>query len=353
MTLDSFIALWTHRYHKYSHIGRAHLLGYRAWFYFRLKKAGLKGRPLIAIVRTEHFGDIVAAEPLSRHVRSLYPNAHLVWFVKPAYRELVDTNPAIDESFAEYCVTQRRVLLATGVFNEVFQLQFRNNNRCDRCDVFLENPAAVAQGINVHTYFNFGNLLTVFAKTAHLSPPADTQPRLYLQDRHRQKADTLGLPENFIVIHCQSNLPIKDWPTARWEQLVETLAHKYPFHIVEIGLKSSLTVTNPAYRNLCGQLSILETAEVIRRAQYFIGLDSGPSHLANAVGTFGFVLMGSLNDFPSYNPYSGSYGSGENSVLIREEGVPCTDLPLEKVLGTVEAALSATAVRVPTPGPRR
>lgn len=337
MTIQSFIALWTHRYHKYSHIGRAHLRAYRAWLYFYLKKRRLgSDKPLIAIIRTEHFGDIVAAEPLSRHIRALYPEGYLVWFVKPPYRELIDTNPNLDESFPEFCVTQRRVLLGTRIFDQVFELQFRNNNQCPTCDVHLENPRAVAQGINVHTYFNFGNLLEVFAKTGDLTLPVDDQPRLYLQESHRRKVDSLHLPQDFVVIHCQSNLAPKDWPSERWEALIEYLTGRYPFTFVEVGLRSNLTISNPAYRNLCGQLSILETAEVIRRARYFIGLDSGPSHLANATGTFGFILMGSLNDFPAYNPYSGTYGRQENCVLIRREGQPCAQLPLDMVCDAID-----------------
>ena len=339
MSLESFTALWTHRYRKYSHIAKAHLLAYRAQLYFGSKKRSLK-KELVAVVRTEHFGDIVAAEPLSKEIRELHPDAHIVWFVKPAFRELVETNPNVDESFSEFCVTQRRVLLETGVFDKVYELQFRNNNRCPVCDVFVDNPLAVAKGINVHNYFNFGNLLEVFAKIGGLAVPADDQPRLYLQERHRRKADALDLPERFIVVHCQSNYTPKDWPADRWNALIPTLADKYGLEIVEIGLSSNLSVNHPAYRNLCGQLSILETAEVIRRAEYFMGLDSGPAHLANAGGTFGFILMGALNDFSAYNPYSGRYGSGENCVLIRREGVPCAQLPLETVLDALEQKLS-------------
>lgn len=294
---------------------------------------------MVAVIRTEHFGDIVAAEPLSREIRALHPDAHIVWFAKTAFRELVDTNPNVDETFSEFCVTQRRVLLQMGVFDKVYELQFRNNNRCPICDVFVENPIAVAKGIDVHTYFNFGNLLEVFAKVSDLTVPPDDQPRLYLQDRHRQKVDALNLPERFIVVHCLSNLALKDWPAERWNALIPQLADKYGLPVVEIGLSSNLAVSHPAYRSLCGQLSILETAEVIRRAEYFIGLDSGPAHLANASGTFGFVLMGSLNEFSAYNPYSGRYGNGENCVLIRQEGVPCAQLPLETVLKAIERKL--------------
>lgn len=342
MSLQSFTALWKHRYRKYSHIAKAHLLAYRAQLYFRSKKKSLK-KELVAVIRTEHFGDIVATEPLSREIRQRHPDARIVWFVKPAFRELVDTNPNVDESFPEFCVTQRRVLLETGVFDKVYELQFRNNNHCPVCDVFVENPLAVAKGINVHTYFNYGNLLEVFAEISGLKVPLDDQPRLYLQERHRQKVLALDLPERFIAVHCQSNLALKDWPVEQWNALIPALADKYGIAVVEVGLSTNLSVTHPAYRNLCGQLSILETAEVIRRAQYFIGLDSGPAHLASAGGTFGFILMGSLNEFSAYNPYSGQYGSGENCVLIRQEGVPCAQLPLETVLTAIERKLSVPA----------
>ena len=342
MSLQSFTALWKHRYRKYSHIAKAHLLAHRARLYFSSKKRSLK-KELVAVVRTEHFGDIVAAEPLSREIRILHPDAHIVWFVKPAFKELVDTNPTVDESFPEFCVTQRRVLLETGVFDRVYELQFRNNSHCPICDVFVDNPLAVSKGINVHTYFNHGNLLEVFAKVGGLALPEDDQPRMYLQERHRRKVDALDLPERFIAVHCQSNYAPKDWPADRWNALIPALAEKYSLSIVEIGLSSNLLVSHPDYRNLCGQLSILETAEVIRRAEYFIGLDSGPAHLANASGTFGFILMGSLGDFSTYNPYSGRYGGSENCVLIRREGIPCAQLPLETVLNAIEQKLSVPA----------
>lgn len=346
MTISRFIQLWTHRYHKYSHIFKAHWLGYISGLRFLLKKNKLKnGQELIAVIRTEHFGDIIAAEPISRYVRSLYPNAFIVWFVKPAFQELVDFNPSVDETFKEFCVTQRKVLLGTGVFDKVFELQFKNNNHCPKCQVFVENPVAVRRGINIFNYLDFGNLLQIFAQTGDLIPPktpfpADDQPLIYLQDKHRIKADSLHLPKKFIVVHCQSNYAPKDWPTERWQQLIYWLIEQYDYNIIEIGLKSNLLIQSDQYRNLCGQLSILETAEVIKRADYFIGLDSGPSHIGNATGTFGFILMGALNNFTEYNPYSGNYGTQKNAVFIREKGLSCAQLSFEFVRDEVEKVIN-------------
>ena len=345
MTLERFLQLWTHRYHKYSHIFMAHVTGYMSWFHFRSLKARLaKGRQLIAVVRTEHFGDIVAAEPVSRYVKSVYPDCYLVWFVKPAYHELVDFNPNIDQTHKEFCVTERRVLFDTGIFDQIFELQFKNNNHCPKCQVFNENPIAQQLGIDVFTYFNFGNLLEGFSKTSGLiapgaSFPGEDQPKIYLQESHRHSVDKLNLVKPFIVVHCQSNYAPKDWPKDRWEQLIQWLSDTYDFEIVEVGLKSNLSPFTKRYRNLCGQLSILETAEVIRRAEYFIGLDSGPSHLANATGTFGMILMGSLNNFKSYNPYSGSFGRKENAVFVRQDGLPCAEMTFEYVQSEVKKVL--------------
>ncbi|CAG4994977.1 hypothetical protein DYBT9275_01511 [Dyadobacter sp. CECT 9275] len=349
MTLDRFIQLWTHRYHKSCHIFKAYFLGYSAAFHFLWRKLFFKkGKDLIGIVRTEHFGDIVAVEPISRYVRSLYPDAHIVWFVKPVFRELVANNPSVNEVFPEFCISERKALLSLGVFDKIFELQFRNNNYCPKCQVFKENPIAQQRNINVYNYFNYGNLLEVFAQSGDLIAPnavfpADDQPKLYLTDDHRKKVEKLALTKPYLVLHCQSNYILKDWPADKWNQLVAWMAEKYDYQMVEVGLKSNLTVATDKYQNLCGQLSILETAEVIRNAAFFIGLDSGPSHLANAVGTYGMILMGSLNDFPTYNPYSGGYGRQDNAVFIRQEGEVCANLSFDFVQNKIEAVLDHSA----------
>ena len=92
------------------------------------------------------------------------------------------------------------------------------------------------------------------------------------------------------------------------------------------------------YRNLCGKLSIPETAAVISRARLFVGIDSGPAHLANAVGTFGVVLLGEYNLFSRYLPYTGGYGDGSNSRLVYADG-PASTLSVAAVHAEIAAAL--------------
>jgi len=56
-------------------------------------------------------GDFVASEPISRYVRKEWPHARIIWMVKKYYRELVETNPEVDDVIVVKCV--REIDLAT------------------------------------------------------------------------------------------------------------------------------------------------------------------------------------------------------------------------------------------------
>jgi heptosyltransferase-3 len=147
-------------------------------------------------------------------------------------------------------------------------------------------------------------------------PSLDEAPRVYLPPSAVERIDKLGLPSKFIAINCTSNANEKNWPLEKWKVLIEKMADSFGIPIYELGLEPLITFVVPLYKSLCGSLSVLETAEVIRRAKLFIGIDSGPAHLANAVGTFGIVMIGSHLGFERYNPFSGGYRDGSNAVLL-------------------------------------
>ena len=85
----------------------------------------------------------------------------------------------------------------------------------------------------------------------------------------------------------------KDWGVENWRTLLESLQRRYPTHgLVLIGAaedRSGAAAAASDWRgpqvNLCGELTPRETAAVLARAQLFLGPDSGPMHLAAAVGT--------------------------------------------------------------------
>ncbi|GAB3515090.1 glycosyltransferase family 9 protein [Emticicia fontis] len=333
--MQKFIALWQHRYRKYTHLFKAYLHFLQVYFRILFLKIRFSGkRKIVGIILTQQFGDIVAGEPITRQIRKQYPEAYILWIVKPIFKELLENNPNLDGIIEEFCANQRRSLINSGIFDVLYNLQFRNNSYCPVCDVYVENPVADAKDITIHNYYFQGNLLTVQQKIAGL-PIEDLAPNLFITDAHRAKVDSLNLPDNYLVVHCQSAQNSRNWDSTKWEELINYLIDKTSYYIVEIGLSSDLKIQDNRYINLCGKLNLLETGEVIRRAKLLIGIDSGPAHLANAVGTYGIIMIGKLSDFINHIPYSGKYKSGENALILRNTDGPSSEIPVEDVIKAI------------------
>lgn len=346
MSFSAFIALWQHRYRKYSYITRQYMAAAGTVLRFGALKISFLGRKkLIAIIRTEHFGDIVAAEPIARQVRELHPHDYIVWVVRPVFRELVEHHPAIDEVWSQTSVLRRLLVCQSGVFDKIYNMEFWQSNQDSISGHVHQNSVAARKDITVFNYFTKGNLLTIFQLCADL-PLKDDAPRLFIPEADRLKIEALNLPKKLIVVHCNSNYPAKDWSVPNWEKLILWLIENKGYSVAEIGLKSNNSINHPHYLNLCGKFSILQTAEIIRRADYFIGIDSGPAHLANAVGTYGILLFGKLNTFDTYMPYSGDYQNTKNARLISKTGKTCSELEYEWVKDRIEPILAKTTNEV-------
>ncbi len=305
-----------------------------------LRVRGETQRLRIGIGLVEHFGDIVACEPVARQMRAAYPEAEISWVVRHPFRELIDSNPHIDHTIAVDCLTDWIKWRAHGVFDRIVDLHV-NERICQHCGIALQKLSG-NRSITGDTHFHHGGLLRAFSLGAGIEPVEDA-PRVYIPDEVVREVDALALPERFVVLHCRSNAQEKDWDYARWTELARRLARTSDIALVEVGLAP--TLEGQHVTNLCGRTSILQMAEVIRRAQLFVGVDSGPAHLANAVGTRGVVLLGHFHTFTSYNPFSGDYGAGRNVTLVRNPDGPASALPVDAVQHAVVDALAGDAVR--------
>ncbi|MCL4538604.1 MAG: glycoside hydrolase family 99-like domain-containing protein [Bacteroidetes bacterium] len=290
----------------------------------------------IAIGLVEHMGDIVACEPVARHLRSENPEAHIVWCVRKEYAELIENNPYIDETLIVDCLTEWILLSEGGVFDRVVDLHI-DKRVCPICNVPLqkEDTGFVVNGEN---YFDVGTLLGAFSKGAGFPALVD-QPRVYIPSTVVDRVNQVALPSEFLVVHATSNELVKDWDPVSWQKLVSFLYDETGIPVVEVGSHSAIAGEDNRVTDLCGKLSLLETAEVIRRAALFVGVDSGPAHLANAVGTRGIVLLGHYRNFRHYLPFSGSYADGTNADLVYNDEGPVEGIPVEKVVNVVRTAL--------------
>lgn len=343
MTPKRFIEIWKYRYHKYTDI----LMSVFYWLYdflqIKIYKLFNPNQHLIGVLLAEHFGDIVACEPLSRELKKKYPNSRIYWIVRKPYRELLDFNPNIDVVVEEYSVLYSMLLIKKYPFDILHNCHLSGLRRYNYLRRTLQNPHAISLNILTDNYFNHGNILEVFAKVGGL-PILKEVPKIYIPQSVITTVDKLKLPQKFIVMHCHSNYSPKDWQVYYWEKLALDLLANFDYSVIEIGLKSTLNINQKGYTNLCGKLSLLETAEVIKRADFFVGIDSGPAHFANAVGTYGFLLFGKLGDFNHYMPYSGEYEAKTNAKFIVKEGQPCSELDYDEVWNVISERVESAVL---------
>jgi len=96
----------------------------------------------------------------------------------------------------------------------------------------------------------------------------------------------------FLAASIGTKADTKDWGVENWRALFESVSRSHPgLGLVMIGAADegdSSDYVSGAWQgpalNCCGRLSPRESAAVIKRSMAFVGHDSGPMHLAAAVG---------------------------------------------------------------------
>jgi ADP-heptose:LPS heptosyltransferase len=104
-----------------------------------------------------------------------------------------------------------------------------------------------------------------------------------------------GLSRGCVAVHANvSDLSVeRRWPYKNFEQLIERLLLHYPIQVVFIGAKSERESVREIISNihcqgiadLVGKLTISQLAYFFENAKLVIANDSGPLHLAVAMGT--------------------------------------------------------------------
>jgi ADP-heptose:LPS heptosyltransferase len=121
----------------------------------------------------------------------------------------------------------------------------------------------------------------------------------------RYKRRWLGRKRPYIVINRRASrwTPNKDWPDMRWDRLVEFLAPEST--LIDVGLdqslKDDLTVEN--FIDLRGRLALEDLVACIAAADILVSPESGPVHIAAAVGTPAIVILGGYTH-PNHTRYS-------------------------------------------------
>lgn len=164
-----------------------------------------------------------------------------------------------------------------------------------------------------------------------------------------------------IVLHIGGGSQAKRWPAAHWQELLGRITAEYDAAIVLVGSRSerhrarAITAGHPwpGVTDWTGQLSLRETAALTERADVLIGPDSGPAHLAAAIGAAAIVLFSGTNRVRQWRPWGRRVAVVRNHTICspcHRRACPLADHPCmngltpEAVMRQLRRALASSVV---------
>ena len=275
----------------------------------------------ILIIKPSSLGDVVQALPTVNLIRRRFPDAHISWLINAELSALLKKCPVIDDRI-EF---QRR--------NSGSWLPLLRRLRRERFDLVVDLQGLLRSGLFA---FATGAARRIGlcdaregARLFHTEvvkvPRAHAVERYLLAARHLGCADgpiefPLGLPnaprENWIAINPSARWKTKLWGVENFRALVNRLpAERVVFtgSAVEADWINRLA---DGRRSVAGKTDLFELCELYRRCAVVITNDSGPMHVAAAVGTPVVALFG-----PTDPALTGPHG--KQHVILRS-GISCS-----------------------------
>ena len=301
----------------------------------------------IAVAKYIGMGSLVLATPLLQLLRRCLPQAEIALVTAANLAGLARMVP-VDKVFAWHVRSLGAALTTLPSFiaglrrwrpDAFFDLEFFAN--ASALIAWLSG-APVRVGFH-HAQSPRGRLLThylpvtprhtaeLFAALAWaVGIPTDPLPVLFppRYDFNRVSPAIRSLPQPFLVINPNAGelAPQRRWHPERFRALLRHLLSVFPsLHFVAIGSDSERAyvtsvlaelASHPRVHNLAGQLNLDELCFLLERAAALVTNDSGPMHLAAALGTPCVALFGP--ETPDH------YGppSGPHQVLYKR--LPCS-----------------------------
>lgn len=306
----------------------------------------------ILLTRTDRIGDVVLSTPAIKAVREKYPEAHIAFMVRPYARDIVEGNPYLDEVIIYDKYGKHKTLLSTIAFalslrKKKFDLalMLHPTNRAhliaflvgipqrmgyDRKMPFLLTKRAshlkeAGKRHELEYTLDLLRLAGIEAKDRELFVPVhekDIKRIETLLDEHHAGGST-----TLVAVNPGASCPSKRWKPENFARVSDSLAAEYKARILIVSDSANAefaerVASGMKYEpvSLAGRTSVGELACLLSKCSLFISNDSGPVHIACAVGTPVISIFG-RND-PGLSPKRWGPTCEQSAVFHKDVG--CT-----------------------------
>lgn len=284
--------------------------------YRQVLPADLKPRRIL-VVKLDHLGDVLLATPVFSNLRSAYPQAKIHALVGSMGALVLRNHPDVDEIIHYdarfFCRSGRPMQLRDS--SQLFcSLRLKKydlliNLRGDWLTVVFALFKAVRYRLDLASLqaknklgsFTFTGSHDVernldVLRTARIPTPLKTPSfRTTFADQRwtDEFLNNANIVKNrpLIAIHPGSPIRLKRWRLERFAAVADWLIAHKDAQILLVGAKSESSVVASVQKQMnreaisvAGKTDLSQLAEILRRCNLFIGNDSGPMHLAAAIG---------------------------------------------------------------------
>ncbi|MBD3749081.1 MAG: glycosyltransferase family 9 protein [Sphingobacteriales bacterium] len=253
----------------------------------------------ILIFKLDAVGDMVYTTPVFRLLKQKYPAAEITLFCQESIKPLVQFDPHLHQIIADFSLLQKHydlILDLRGNFKTLkYALLHPPKIRLDRGSVRFRNKL---KGKHPHELITNSQIIASLLEIES----RDLVPRIYFSDEDEKQASDF-LKENsinrFAILHVGANKALRKWPLDRFAALANFLKNEYQHEIIFVGDDSDVdnievVQTQIGFKtfSVAGHFGWTAFAALAKKAQLFVGNESGPLHVAAAmdiplVGLFG------------------------------------------------------------------
>jgi ADP-heptose:LPS heptosyltransferase/GT2 family glycosyltransferase len=283
----------------------------------------------ILVVKLDHIGDFVTALPPIRRLKSLFPEAHITVLAGPASRAFVALEPAID-AFIPFAFFHARSQLGERDLTKDDYNALGDQLRPHRFDLavdlrkhpstrdvlkyagarFLAGFDYQGQYPHLDIALDWDGDRTLQRKRSHIVVDLmalvnaighAAEPDRVLMKAQLEPMPRTDMPDDVaalfakpvVAVHPGAGNVTKQWPEAHFAALIDLLIERNGVNVMLVGGPDEVEIADAvmakvlhaeSIASMTGKTSLAALPALLRTCVLYIGNDSGPKHIAAAVG---------------------------------------------------------------------
>jgi ADP-heptose:LPS heptosyltransferase len=299
--VHSALRPWWRRFFRVKRRVREWWIPFSVWTVWLIFQCARHRKRAVIICRFGGIGDVVCCLPVCDEVRRRHPGKVLVFVTAAIWREVVKLSRSADlvyanSSWVHPCTIPTNLKLF-GLVDTIYNPQTTGELTGNGEASHLIEDLAASCGF------------TVTARQPRLYP----SPGLIEKTRIAYGLDSKTAGERLLVgINPGPSWRVREWEGSKWQKLINKIHSEYDAVIIQFGTNkgdgSSEFDHLTGVKSLASRLRGAEIVALVASCDLLISIDSGPVHVAGAVGTPVIGLFGPVDPASRLPPDSPALG---------------------------------------------